>query len=98
MKIQWHEAATLEFNDAALYYGTIDNDLGERFVTAADIAVAEVKARPLQARQWDGQARKVRVRRFPYAVVYWVDEGTVNIVSVMHLHREPGYWRDRMPE
>ncbi len=98
MKIQWHEAATLEFNEAALYYGAIDGDLGERFTAATEVAVAEIKALPLLARRWDGQARKARVRRFPFAVVYWMDGDTVNIVSVMHLHREPGYGTIECPD
>jgi len=97
MKIHWHEAAIIEFDDAALYYGAIDSELGERFATATNVAVAQIKARPLQARRWDGEARKVRVRRFPYAVIYSMDEDTLNIVSVMHLHREPGYWHERVP-
>ena len=48
-------------------------------------------------RKFDGEARTVRVRRFPCAVIYLMDRDTLPIVSVMHLHREPGYWRDRGP-
>jgi mRNA-degrading endonuclease RelE of RelBE toxin-antitoxin system len=98
MKIKWHESAVIEFDDAALYYGAVDSELGERFASATEVAVAEIKALPLLARKWDDRARKVRVRRFPYVVIYWVDEETLHIVGVMHLHREPGYWRNRLPQ
>jgi len=96
MKIQWHDEAVAELEDAALYYGVIDEDLGERFVTAAEVAVAELKARPVQPRKFEGEARKVRLKRFPYAVIYWIEKDTLHIVSVMHLHREPGYWKHRL--
>ena len=96
MKIQWHDEAVAELEAAALYYGDIDDDLGERFVAAADVAVAELKASPRQPRKFDGEARKVRLKRFPYAVIYWLDNDTLHIVSVMHLHREPGYWKHRL--
>ena len=50
------------------------------------------------SRKFDGQARKVRVNSFPYAVVYWLDDDTLRILSVMHLQREPGYWHGRGSE
>lgn len=96
MKIAWHEAAAQELEEAALYYGDIDDELGERFTAAAEVALAEIKARPAMCRKFDGQARKVRLQRFPYAVVYWIDGGILRIISMAHLHREPDYWHERM--
>jgi len=96
MKLKWHAGATAELHEAALYYGNIDDDLGERFVAAAEVAVAEIKANPKLSRTFDGQARKVRFKTFPYAVIYWIDTNILHIVAIMHLHREPGYWRNRM--
>ena len=96
MKIEWHDEAAAELTDAALHYGEIDDELGERFVAASEVAVAEVRARPKQPRKFDGEARKVRLKRFPYAVIYWIDKDTLHIISVMHLHREPGYWKHRV--
>lgn len=44
----------------------------------------------------DGEARKASLKRFPYAVVYWMDDDTLRIIAIMHLHREPGYWHGRV--
>lgn len=95
MKIVWLDEALRELEEAALYYGDIDNELGERFSTAAEVAVSMIKARPEMSRKFDGQARKARLERFPYAVVYWLEGDTLQILSVAHLHREPGYWHGR---
>lgn len=35
--------------------------------------------------------------RFPYGVIYVLEPDHVWIVALMHLHREPGYWRERLP-
>jgi hypothetical protein len=46
MKLKWHVEAAAELDEPALYYDSIDNDLGERFVAAAEVALAEMKANP----------------------------------------------------
>ncbi|TDU64138.1 ParE-like toxin of type II ParDE toxin-antitoxin system [Prosthecobacter fusiformis] len=96
MKILWHKAAVFELEEAALYYGGVDDELGLRFTAAAEVAIAEIKARPEMRRKFDGEARKARLKRFPYAVVYWIEDGMLRIIAVMHLHREPGYWHGRL--
>jgi toxin ParE1/3/4 len=96
MNILWHDAAVFELEEAALYYGGVDDELGLRFTAAAEVAVAEIKARPEMRRKFDGEARKARVKRFPYAVVYSVDGVMLRILAVMHLHRKPGYWHGRL--
>lgn len=96
MSLIWNDYARLEFIEAAGYYGHIDLDLGERFVSAVEAAVAQLRASPQMARQFDGEARKVRLERFPYAVIYEVEDQRIHIIAVMHLHREPGYWHERL--
>jgi toxin ParE1/3/4 len=34
--------------------------------------------------------------RLSYAVLYSVETDYVLIISLMHSHREPGYWRKRI--
>lgn len=96
MSILWHDAAVRELEEAALYYNGIDEELGERFISTAEVAIAEIQARPVMRRKFDGEARKARLKRFPYAVVYWMDLTEIRIIAIMHLHREPGYWHGRL--
>ena len=42
-----------------------------------------------------GVRRKLLVR-FPYAIVFVEGESSVRILSVMHGHRRPAYWRRRL--
>jgi hypothetical protein len=43
----------------------------------------------------EGEVRRVLVRRFPYGVLYSEDAEGILVVAVMHLHRDPEYWKDR---
>ena len=45
----------------------------------------------------DSQARRCLIHRFPYGMIYALDEekSGILILAVMHLHREPGYWSER---
>ena len=35
---------------------------------------------------------------FPYGVLYTIEDDYVLIVAVMHLSREPGYWKKRIAQ
>lgn len=96
MNIIWQELAKLDLEDAANFYDDIDEHLGRRFVAAVEVAIAEIKTWPNLRRKFDGKARKTRVKNFPYALLYWVDGDIMHIIAVMHLHREPGYWHNRV--
>jgi plasmid stabilization system protein ParE len=96
MKLVVHSAALLESVEAGSAYDQQQLGLGAKFdeaLQAAAEAILEAPERwPLQP---DG-TRRYLVKRFPYAVIYDYQEGIVTIVAVMHLHREPGYWVDRL--
>jgi len=40
--------------------------------------------------------RRRLVLGFPFTVLYSHHEGRVFIVAVMHQHRRPGYWKERL--
>lgn len=58
--------------------------------------MTEVCERPLLFRQFDPPARRHFTDKFPYGVIYLVQPDQVWIVAVMHLHRQPGLWRERV--
>lgn len=60
-------------------------------------AVDRIKANPGMWPVLDDQVRRCLVHRFPYGVIYSVDEqkSELLILAVMHLHRQPGYWSER---
>ena len=54
--------------------------------------IAESAARwPLGRRN----ARRYVLRRFPFSVIYRIEDSGVCIVAIAHARRRFGYWRDR---
>jgi plasmid stabilization system protein ParE len=92
-----HPDAEAELGDAAMYYAE------HASLAVADAFVLEFeRIRDLlvdnQGRGPHGEFgfRIYHFDRFPYTVVYDVDEAAgPQIYAVAHQHREPGYWRGR---
>lgn len=40
--------------------------------------------------------RRCRLSRFPYGLIYAIENADTLVLAVAHLHREPDYWRDRL--
>ena len=96
MKRVVHEAAEQELNEGLDYYASISPELGVRFYREIEGLMLEVCERPQLFRQFDPPARRHFSDRFPYGVIYLVEPDHVWIVAVMHLHRDPDYWRERL--
>ncbi len=96
MSMFWNDAAKLELIEATSYYGQIDDELSGRFGAAVEAATLRIGSTPYMHRRFKGEMRKVRVERFPYAIVYRIEENGLHVVAVMHLNREPDYWLGRM--
>ncbi|MFP4035841.1 MAG: type II toxin-antitoxin system RelE/ParE family toxin [Desulfovermiculus sp.] len=95
MSFRFHPDAELEFWDAIQYYEGVDQGLGHDFAAEVYSAVQRAMAYPAAWAQLEGEVRRVLVRRFPYGVLYSEDDDGILVVAVMHLHRDPEYWKDR---
>jgi len=91
----FHEDARAEFDEAADFYAMELASLGLAFVDAVEAAVAHVRVHPDSCPIILGRVRKVRVRRFPYSVMYSVVEDRIRILAVAHDRRRPYYWSGR---
>ncbi len=59
---------------------------------------SNVLASPNTWQRLSPRTRRYRLNRFPYGLVYAVLPTETVIVAVMHLHRNPGYWVDRLKQ
>ncbi len=98
--ITWDDEALCELRCSTIYLGKRGGkELAERFQSKIEAAVASARAAPTLHRKHHHDARRVRVDRFPYHVIYWHDEAgdSIHILAIAHASRAPDYWRDRMP-
>jgi plasmid stabilization system protein ParE len=93
--VEFHPAAQGEFIQSAQYYQAQSPGLGRRFASAVLDAVRRIQESPLLYRVVEGDIRRCRVLRFPYGVVYRAKPERIEVLAVMHLHRQPGYWKSR---
>jgi toxin ParE1/3/4 len=96
MTLIWNDEAEEEFWSAADYYDDQEEGLSERFIVNIQATVAKILANPWTPRCFDEDCRRVKAERFPYFVIYYVEEERVQIVSVMHTSRHPDYWKTRL--
>jgi plasmid stabilization system protein ParE len=91
-----HPAATDEVSAAAHYFDIQGPRLGDEFLDDYRFTLSRIAEAPEQVPRIRGECRKRNFARFPYAVIYRVRQGCVEVVAVMHLHRRPFYWKRRV--
>ncbi|MEW6356327.1 MAG: type II toxin-antitoxin system RelE/ParE family toxin [Planctomycetota bacterium] len=94
--VGFHPAAMAELFEAARYYESQQPGLGRHFFAAVREATNRIQTFPLLYRALEGDIRQCRVPRFPYGLIYRPRPERIEIIAVMHLHRDPGYWKSRV--
>ncbi len=87
--------AYFEFVEALAWYEARSEKAAKRFVAAFDTAMARASENPESYPLCDDQHRFVKLRRYPYTLIYRVRGNDVQVIAVAHAHRAPGYWRGR---
>ncbi len=95
MKYAFHPEARAEFLAAIDYYEECEPGLGATFAGEIQAAIENILSYPNAWPILADDLRRIQTRRFPYGIIYSYDEGILDILAVMHLHREPDYWKKR---
>jgi plasmid stabilization system protein ParE len=95
-KYRFLTPALLEAETASTFYESNRADLGSAFLDELDATIQRIVANPRAWQVLDGEIRRCRLRRFPYGVVYTIEDESILIISVMHLHRHPLSWRQNL--
>ena len=97
MNIRFLTLAQKEVDESVRWYDE-QASLGRDFLDELDRAVRLIKSHPLAATEIESEIRRCLLHRFPYALIYGIDEETIVVIAVAHLHRKPRYWSDRVDE
>jgi len=95
VNIRFLEPARIELDDAISWYETEQENLGRLILGEVLFALKRITTFPESCATIAPGLRRCITRRFPYMLVYGIDNETVVIVAVAHLHREPMYWQGR---
>jgi len=98
MQVEFLAPARAEFREAIAFYNAQRAGLGSRLSAEIKKAIQRILSIQRRGLLFQKRARRCRVNRFPFGVIYQVREDTLLIVAVMHLHREPDSWRHRLDQ
>jgi len=85
-----------EMIEAAVYYESQVIGLGEKFIETIERALFEIEKKPTL---WPKEKYNIRRRvlsRFPFSILYVIDEDELVIVAIAHQRRRPHYWVGRL--
>ena len=96
MKFRLLPPAAGELRSAARYYEQQIPGLGHDFLAEIRGTLQRIIQWPEAWQPLDAEIRRCRTHRFPYGVVYSVENGEVIVIALMHLHRHPDSWRKNL--
>ena len=93
--VRFHLAAEEEMNQAAAWYEMQQKNLGKRFLAAVQDAINRIQLDPELYPIVEEDVRRCLTKIFPFGVLFRMTSGIIVIMAVMHLHRDPDYWKNR---
>jgi hypothetical protein len=96
VRVVVHPEAGQELAAAALWHEERQPGLGSDFVGEFEHTLRRIAAEPERWGKMRGDNRQLNFRLFPFAIVYRPRPDALYATAVMHLHRRPFYWKDRV--
>ena len=95
MNYRFLAGAEIDFQDAVDYYESCRDGLGAEFALEVSSALERILQYPSGWEQISENCRRCLTLRFPYELIYVIEDGYVLIVAVANQHRKPGFWKNR---
>ncbi len=88
-------SAKEDVREARDWYDNTSSELGTAFVIEVLRATDRIASDPLQYAKVYGEIRQTLVQRFTYVVSFRLKDERVEILAVLHAHRDPKVWKRR---
>lgn len=88
--------AELDTVDAVEWYEQRQGGLGADLLLELDALVERILQSPLQFPRIKNNVRRALLHRFPYSVYFQVGEEMIDLIAVLHQHRNPRTWESRI--
>lgn len=94
MNLRFLVPAEEEMLEAAQRYEEQATGLGERFLDEVEVCVELLLDQPSIGRRV-GKFRRFPLRKFPFTLIYALEDDDLVVVAVSHQRRRPGHWTGR---
>ena len=88
-KIEFKEEALEDVKSAYKYYEESAEGLGDDFLNKLEEYIIIIEDNPFLFEAKHKPFREVKIKRFPYLIVYEIEENKVIVYSVFHTKRSP---------
>lgn len=98
MNVRILTIAQKEFNEAKEYYEVEQTSLGNKFKIEIVEGIRKINQFP---NAWPTERPEIRryiLYKFPYKILYSVQNNEIVVLAFAHVHRNPAYWIDRISE
>lgn len=90
-------AAEDEANEAFDWYQSERYGLGDEFRNELKLALDRIVSRPLQFGViYGSDIRRAGIDRFPYSIMFKIENDLILILAIFHEKRNPAIWRRRV--
>ena len=97
MSYYFHPAAETEHLESVAYYESMQAGLGASYLAEFERNMSEVCEAPHRYPiEKKPDVRRIRMKRFPFALLFRESSGTVQVLAVAHNRRRPQYWLGRL--
>lgn len=96
MRVQLADGAKRDFADGLRWYRKRSDRAANHFVEEINDAITKILKDPARNRQIRPDIRTIRIKRYPYSLIYLIHPDAIIIVAVAHSKRRPGYWSRRL--
>lgn len=87
--------AEADLDEATRWYEAQRTGLGGELLDCVHEIFDRIRRAPRLHGKVFQELRLALVQRFPYAVIYRIDDDQVTVIAVYHTSRDPRYWQDR---
>jgi len=96
MIIEFHPKASEELATSSDFYETRVVGLGDEFLNEVERIVQVLEDTPMLGIELVTPFRRAVLRRFPFSLIYAVQNNSLGVVAVAHQRLKPGYWKERV--
>ena len=89
-------AAKRDVQDIVDYYNAEEPGLGYDFWDEVLACLGQIQRNSQAWTDIGSGVRRCITHRFPYGVLFHIRNGKPTVIAVMHLKRNPQYWRNRL--
>ena len=94
MTYRFLSPAEQDVAEALAYYEEAVPGLGMEFLDELERTLQRILLQPEAWTALSEDHRRCRMRRFPYGVIYSIEDDCILIAAVFHLLRHPDSWKD----